>query len=116
MKDSEKDSIVKFVSYDGEYPNLCSGTLMVEINGKKTSFGWTNPRWLNEKKADYPRFWCSGGSTGFSDDYADSYVVKGPWEMLAQEKDYPPEIWKLLPEILDLMNENVREGCCGGCL
>lgn len=108
MKDCEKDSRVKFVSYDGKYPNLCSGTLVVEIDGKKTSFGWTN--------SDYPIFWCSGGSTGFSDDYADSYVFNGPWEMLAQEKDYPPEIWKLLSDILELMNANIREGCCGGCL
>ena len=36
------------------------------------------------------------------------------------EKDYPPEIWKLLPDILKVMNENVdnsvRVYCQGSIL
>ena len=109
---------IKFISYSGKYPNLCSGTLVVEIDGKKVIFGWTEPdNWMNEEKADYPRFWCSGGGVSFDEDwmeYVDSYC---DWEMSSpSEKDYPPEIWKLLPDILKVMNENVDGGCCGGCV
>ena len=32
---------VKFVSYDGEYPNLCTGTLVLNIDGTDYSFGFT---------------------------------------------------------------------------
>lgn len=30
---------VKFISYDGKYPCLCMGTLILEIDGTKYSFG-----------------------------------------------------------------------------
>lgn len=106
--------MVKFVSYDGEYPNLCSGTLVLEIDGKKVSFGMQS-LWENGKKADYPKFWCSGGSVGFDDDWSE-IVSPGPWELEACEKDYPPEIWKALPEAIEAMNDNVAWGCCGGCV
>jgi hypothetical protein len=108
---------IKFVSYDGAYPNLCSGRLVVEIDGKEVSFGYTTSFFTEDKLADYPRFWCSGGSVSFDEDwneFVDSYC---DWEMSSpNEKDYPPEIWKLLPDILEVMNKNVDGGCCGGCV
>lgn len=30
---------VKFISYDGKYPCLCMGMLILEIDGTKHSFG-----------------------------------------------------------------------------
>lgn len=30
---------IEFVSYDGEYPNLCSGVFTVKLDGVETSFG-----------------------------------------------------------------------------
>lgn len=67
--------------------------------------------------ADYPRFWCSGGSVSFDDDWNEEVIGYCDWEMSSPiEKDYPPEIWKILPNILEVMNENVTGGCCGGCV
>lgn len=30
--------MVEFVSYDGDFPNLCSGTLVLRIDGEKVTF------------------------------------------------------------------------------
>jgi hypothetical protein len=30
---------IEFVSYNGAYPNLCRGKLVVKIDGKEVSFG-----------------------------------------------------------------------------
>ena len=110
---------IEFVSYDGAYPNLCSGKLTVKIDGKEVSFGRTTKLWWEDGKglADYPRFWCSGGSVSLGEDYTEEVIGRCDWEMSAPiEKDYPSEIWKLLPDILKVMNENVEGGCCGGCM
>ena len=55
---------VKFISYTGEYPNLCSGTLTLEIDGIEYTFGGG----YKEPKTDFRRFWSSGGSVWFDDD------------------------------------------------
>lgn len=118
---------IEFVSYDGTYPTLCSGKLIVKIDGKEISFGKTKKFWSWETDdilADYPQFWHSGGSCGFDNDYSDSFVCSDiPWELnwdndsvCYYRKDYPPEIWELIPNILKVMNEHVPGGCCGGCL
>lgn len=53
-----KQEPVKFVSYIGSYPNLCSGKLTLEIEGETVSFGyfadslppfWTSGGWLDEE-------------------------------------------------------------------
>ena len=31
--------MIKFISYTGKYPNLCSGVFTVEIDGKEYKFG-----------------------------------------------------------------------------
>lgn len=99
---------VKFVSYDGKYPNLCRGSLTVEIDGKKVTFG-------NVEEVDFPEFWSSGGKCRISRD--DEIIEKEPWTMeCANKKDYPRDIWLALPRVLEVMNENVPYGCCGGCL
>lgn len=102
---------IEFVSYSGKYPNLCGGKLVVKIDGKEVSFGT-----YDEFVADYPRFWCSGGSIHLKRDYSDYNIEHGDWELIGSENEYPPEIWKLIPDILKIMNENINNGCCGGCV
>lgn len=107
---------IEFVSYNGSYPNLCSGKLTVKIDGKEISFGATEIFEKDTTPADYPRFWCSGGSISFDKNWHEHVNSHCDWEMTGSEKDYPPEIWKILPDILKVMNENVDGGCCGGCV
>ena len=97
---------VEFVSYDGTYPNLCSGTLVVKIDGDEVSFGWNG--------CDYPPFWISGGSVSFTKDW-DEVVSQGEWE-ISDSNDFPPNIKAALPDLIRLMNEHVPHGCCGGCV
>jgi hypothetical protein len=114
-KGEEVGNKIEFISYDGKYPNLCRGKLVVKIDDKKISFGKTTRLYSNDKPADYPRFWCSGGTIRYKMDSDDSYATQSKWEFIGNESDYPPNIWKLLPDILEIMNENVEYGCCGGC-
>lgn len=45
---------VKFVSYDGKWPNLCTGTLVLNIDGTDYSFGFTTVPGMS--KCDFPMF------------------------------------------------------------
>ena len=101
---------IEFVSYSEKYPCLCFGKLVVKIDGKEVSFGS-----IARIKADYPAFWASGGSVRFTEDW-EPIVTSGEWQLSADEKNYPKRIWKILPQILQVMNDNVTYGCCGGCI
>ena len=90
---------VKFISYDGKFPCLCGGTLVLEIDGALYTFG------LGEQ---YDSFWASGG--GLDDDYCPYY---GAWVIYADE--LPESIRQYAGEIEAVFNENVPQGCCGGC-
>ena len=93
-----KDNAVVFVSYDGEWPNLCSGTLKLMVCGKLIVFD------------DY----CleSGGSVSFDDDWCED-ISSGSWSVSKWPKDFPEE---LKDEALEVINENIEHGCCGGCV
>ena len=86
---------VKFINYTGEYPNLCRGTLTVEIDGAQVVL---------------TRGLCSGGSVWFDDDWSE-HVEEGPWSV-----DVPEFLTKYRQEIEDLVNENIPCGCCDGCV
>lgn len=95
-----QETLVKFVSYDGRYPSLCFGTLVLEIDGKKVTFG----------EKGYGRFWESSGSVSLSS----GSVTTGDW--IIDIADLPDEYKKYAEEIDRVFNANVRHGCCGGCL
>ena len=89
---------LKFVSYDGAYPNLCSGTLKMKLDGKIITF---------------PSYCLSsGGSVWFDDDWSE-HVEEGEWTISKFPKDFPEELKEYAQE---LVNENVEPGCCGGCV
>ena len=91
-------SELTFVSYDGEYPNLCRGKLILAIDGIKVAF------------PDY----ClsSGGSVSFDENWREE-VSSGPWDISEFPDGFPDELKR---EACNLVNENVRYGCCGGCV
>lgn len=90
---------IQFVSYDGEYPNLCSGELVLNVAGERVS-------------ADH----CltSGGGIGF-DRNGYEYVDKGPWYVNLDRfsMSFSEEEQRAITAIV---NEKVPQGCCGGCI
>lgn len=89
--------MVEFVSYDGEYPCLCSGTLVLKING--------------EIRIMPSYCLSSGGSVSFDEDW-NEIVTQGRWDISSLPEDLEP----LRDEIVDCINENIPYGCCGGCV
>ena len=104
---------VEFIDYDGDYPALCLGTLILKINGKLAIFGESNSDKYKGEEI-YPRFWCSGGQCGFSDNDPEGYVEYGAW--IIDCEDIPDKFKEYAEEIDNVFNENVPYGCCGGCL
>ena len=88
--------MVEFVSYNGAYPNLCSGTLVLRINGENVEFD--------------PYCMHSGGTVLFDDEWNET-VTCGFWSV-----DIPEEYLYLDDEITECVNDNVPWGCCGGCI
>lgn len=109
---------IEFVKYTGSYPNFCRGTLYVKIDGKFTTFGNNYDYDENIKNKNkimnYPCFWESGGWVRFDENWMED-VGKGPWK-LAVYDEFPEDIQRLFPELIRIFNENVKWGCCGGCV
>lgn len=88
--------MVEFVSYDGAYPNLCSGQLVLKINGQMREFS--------------RHCLQSGGTVWFDNDW-DEHIENGSWSI-----DLPEDLEPLRKEIEECINENIPHGCCGGCV
>lgn len=100
----EENPNIEFISYTGEYPNLCTGYLTIKINGQL--------RRLPEEDSICPSIIMSTGSCVEID--GDYHVQRGKWKLL---KDYlPKDLKKYSKKIEELVNENVEWGCCGGCI
>ena len=112
------DIDIKFISYSGEWPTLCYGLLVLEVNGKQMSFG-SDVLIISEKHdtVNYPRFWKSGGGVSFDEDWND-FVWQGEWEWdyTTNEARLPKEIIDNKDAIMRVFNDNVPYGCCGGCV
>lgn len=88
--------MIEFVSYDGRFPNLCSGTLVIKIDGVER----TLPKYCMN----------SGGFVSFDSDWC-AHVESGAWSV-----DVPDDLIDHKQEIEDCVNDNVPFGCCGGCV
>ena len=91
--------MIKFISYDGKYPCLCMGTLCIEINGTQYFF----------KHA----MRSGGGIYGGPHTDWDMWAEQGDWQIDLFEH---PELEPYKEEITRVVNENVSQGCCGGCI
>jgi len=89
---------LNFISYDGGYPNLCSGTLIMELDGKQIKF------------PDYCL--CSGGNVWFDEGWME-HVESGPWTIEKFPKGFPEDLESVAEK---LVNDNIPWGCCGGCV
>lgn len=89
--------MVEFVSYDGAYPNLCTGQLVLKINGQVREFS--------------RHCLQSGGTVWFDNDW-NAHIENGRWSIDPLPEDLEP----LRKEIEECINENIPHGCCGGCV
>jgi hypothetical protein len=115
---------VRFISYTGDYPNLCHGVLTLEIDGKEYKFGHNYSNYHYDANGNgiftdedpnnpnFNSFWRSGGciAGGMEDLHAET----GEWKIDAY--DLPEQFRDLADEIDKVFNENVDYGCCGGCI
>lgn len=109
---SYKNGRVEFVSYTGKWPNLCRGILTLRIEGETYKFGHGSKsfNFATGKFTDgnYDSFWDSGGRARFSG------TTEYPWQIY--QRKLPEHLKQYAAEIDKVFNENVRFGCCGGCL
>ena len=114
---------IKFISYSGKYPNLCSGVLTVEIDGKEYKFGHESGDYDFEKRRyknnNFEQFWSSGGRIEKDKDW-NMWAEDDPWELNGYwnkaDNKHPQWVIDILPKLLEIFNENVPYGCCGGCI
>ena len=91
--------MVEFVSYDGKWPCLCSGTLIIKVDGKTYSF---------KNAMISGGCICGGPHTDW-----DMWSEQGDWKINLDEH---PELEPYKEEITRVVNDNVEQGCCGGCI
>lgn len=86
------------IKYDGKYPCLCMGHLIVYINGIKWDFG------------NYSLL--SGGRICRNEDW-DMWAEQGEWSICDFPAGFPEELKEI---VVAKVNEKIPHGCCGGCI
>lgn len=83
---------IEFISYDGNFPCYCHGTLHIRVNG----FGY------HLEHAVIPALpeWMGGKVDGQF------------WKVI----NLPDVLFVYRNDIEELVNEHLPHGCCGGCL
>lgn len=92
---------IQFISYDGQFPCLCGGTLILNVDGIEVS----------------DKYCLHSGGNAYITKEGDELVQRGLWTVDFERSfvgmDFSEEEQRL---ITDLVNQNVRHGCCGGCI
>lgn len=86
------------IKYDGAYPSLCAGKLEV---------------WVDNKYYLFPDFCMMSGGGVFYDDDWNSAVTTGEWTIRHYPENFPEDKKE---ELLKIINEEIKWGCCGGCI
>ena len=90
------------VKYDGKYPNLCSGNLIVIIDGEE----WKFPDYCLSSGGDIH----GGAHTDW-----DMWTTEGPWLIMDWPEGFPNDKYLRL-NVLEAVNTSIPFGCCGGCI
>jgi hypothetical protein len=86
------------IEYDGEYPNLCSGDLVVIVDGVRWEFPSHSLR--------------SGGCASFDENWTE-HITEGNWIITEYPEGFPEDLESLVEQIV---NDEIPHGCCGGCV
>ena len=128
--------MIEFVSYEGKFPNLCEGLLIVRIDGRLYAF---SPYYDSMYRSFLNRFnrtealeddsitkvsgfyLRSGGYIDWGEDGENPKIVKGKW--IIDDKSMKLENGERFilsgeqkSELEKVINQNIELGCCGGCV
>lgn len=105
----------EFISYSGKFPNLCSGVLVFKTVDEEG----------NERPYHLKYCLISGGKVEFNPETSDCLVTNGPWtfqdfcfDVVNNPKEYasfPEFTLEDKIALTKMINENIPQGCCGGC-
>lgn len=88
------------IEYDGSWPNLCRGNLVVYIDETRWDFG--------------SYVLSSGGSIECDDDW-NMWATEGSWYI--DKNDFPKGFpMELYDDVMEEINGEIMHGCCGGCI
>lgn len=128
--------MIEFVSYEGKFPNLCEGLLVVRIDGRLYAF---SPYYDSMYRSFWNRFnrtealeddsitkvsgfyLRSGGYIDWGEEGENPKIVKRKW--IIDDKAMKLEngvrfilSGKQKSELEKVINQNIELGCCGGCV
>lgn len=128
--------MIEFVSYEGKFPNLCEGLLVVRIDGRLYAF---NPYYDSMYRSFWNRFnrtesleddsitkvsgfyLRSGGYIDWGEDGENPKIVKRKWIIDDKAMKLENGVRFILSgeqksELEKVINQNIEFGCCGGCV
>ena len=99
INNSDNDEpIIEFVSWTQQSYAWCGSDVTIRVNGKEITL-------------KHPL--TSGGSVWFDEDW-DEHVEDGPWGI--DEDALPNELKPHIKKVVQVINNSIPWGCCGGCV